>query len=235
MKNLKKLLFLSVALSFLLLNSCQKDEMPKRKPTVTATPGTIEGEDGEIFTITVNWSAESGIAELTCSSTDVKVPSGLSGSSGNFETEFTLGADDETVTFTITDNDGAKSTDSFIATVSAVKTITDADLAGGQTYTFTKDKQYLMDGLVYLEKGGVLNIEAGTVIKFRKSPSNSDPTSALIIARGAKIEAEGTAEEPIIFTAEADDVTQQSLLPSENQPPRKIWIWGFRIPVGQCK
>jgi len=202
---------------FVILYSCNEEEMPKRKPTVTSTPGTIEGEESESFTITVNWVAEAGIASLTCSSSEVSVPTDLSGTSGTFDIEYTLGAEDAVVTFTIIDLDGVQSTDSFVVTVSAIKTITDADLVGGETYNFTKDIQYMMDGLVYLEKGGKLNIEAGTVIKFKKSPSSSDPTSALIITRGAQIFAEGNADEPVIFTAEADDVTQQSLLPSENQ------------------
>lgn len=202
---------------FVFLYSCNEEEMPKRKPTVTSNPGTIEGEEGEKFTITVNWVTEAGIASLTCSSADVTIPSDLTGTSGTFDIEYTLGAEDAVVTFTIIDLEAVQSTDSFIATVSSIKTITDADLVGGEAYNFTKDKQYMFDGLVYLENGGKLNIEAGTVIKFKKSPSSSDPTSALIITRGAQIFAEGTADEPIIFTAEADDVTQQSLLPSENQ------------------
>jgi len=217
MKKFTKLFLMITAFGFIFLFSCSEEETPKRKPTVTATPGTIEGEEGENFTITVNWSAEAGIQGLSCSKPEVTVPSGLAGTSGTFDTEYMLGSEDETVTFTIVDMDGVESTDSFIATVSAIKTITDADLVGGETYNFTKDKQYLLDGLVYLEKDGILNIEAGTVIKFRKSPSNSDPTSALIITRGAQINAEGTVDEPIIFTAEADEITQQSLLPSENQ------------------
>ena len=53
---------------FVILYSCNEEEMPKRKPTVTSTPGTIEGEESESFTITVNWVAEAGIARLTCSS-----------------------------------------------------------------------------------------------------------------------------------------------------------------------
>ena len=148
MKKITQLLLLTISVSFIFLSSCQEEETPKRKPTVTATPGTIEGENGEKFTITVNWSAESGIAGLTSSSPDVTVPSDLTGSNGTFETEYTLGAEDETITFTIVDNDGVESTDSFIVTVSPLRTITDADLAGGQMYNFTKDKQYLMDGLV---------------------------------------------------------------------------------------
>ncbi|MGR3303229.1 MAG: hypothetical protein ACUZ8I_12095 [Candidatus Scalindua sp.] len=96
MKNFTRLLFVTAVFSFVLLYSCQKEETPKRKPTVTATPGTIEGENGEKFTITVNWSAEAGIAVLTSSSPDVSVPLDLTGSNGTFETEYTLGAEDET-------------------------------------------------------------------------------------------------------------------------------------------
>ena len=226
MNNFSKILLLACMFAFGLFSSCNEEETPKRKPTVTSTPSTMEGAEGEKFTITVNWSAEAGIAGLTCSSPAINIPSGLSGTNGTFDTEFTLGSEDETVTFIIVDLDGAESSDSFIATVSAIKTITDDDLIGGETYNFTKDKQYLLDGLVYLEKGGKLNIEAGTIIKFKKSPSSSDPTSVLIITRGAQIFAEGTSEAPIIFTAEVDDVTQQSLLPSENQQWAGLVILG---------
>lgn len=98
--------------------------------------------------------------------------------------------------------------------------ISDADLAGGQTYTWTNNNTYLLDGLVFLEEGGILNIEAGTVIKFTPRPDVGNP-SALIITRGAKIYAEGTAENPIIFTSEADDVNDPSDLgPTDNA------LWG---------
>ena len=84
-------------------------------------------------------------------------------------------------------------------------TITDADITDG-TYTWTSDNVYLIDGFVFLEPGGVLNIEPGTVIKATPNPE-LDNASALIITRGAQINANGTRTNPIIFTAEADDVT----------------------------
>lgn len=84
--------------------------------------------------------------------------------------------------------------------------ITDADL-GTETYTWTKDNVYLLDGNVFLEAGGVLNIEAGTVIKAKTTPTSNDISSSLIIARGAQIFAVGTRAEPIIFTAELDDLS----------------------------
>jgi len=84
--------------------------------------------------------------------------------------------------------------------------IKDSDLEGGQTYFWTKENTYFIDGLVFLEAGSCLYIEAGTVIKGLETPSNGDNTSALIITRNACIEANGTAAEPIIFTSELDDL-----------------------------
>lgn len=104
--------------------------------------------------------------------------------------------------------------------------ITDADLIGNQTYYWTKDNVYLLDGLVFLEDGGVLNIEAGTVVKFTPRADVGNP-SALVITRGAKIFAEGTPANPIIFTAEADDVNDaEDLGPTDNA------LWGGIVLLG---
>jgi len=65
--------------------------------------------------------------------------------------------------------------------------------------------EYVLNGPIYVLAGGVLNIEAGTVVKGR--PGGTNDASALYITRGAKIFAEGTRTKPIIFTAEQDDVT----------------------------
>lgn len=84
--------------------------------------------------------------------------------------------------------------------------INDASLTGTSDLTWTNDNIYLVDGLTYLEEGGKLTIQAGTVVKFIGSPaSTSDNTSALIVTRGAQIFIDGTADEPVIFTFEDDD------------------------------
>ncbi len=86
--------------------------------------------------------------------------------------------------------------------------ITDASLEAGQTYNWTSDKEYLLDGLVYLEQGATLNIAAGTVIKakLQANITTGDNASALIVSQGAQIFARGTANAPIIFTGERDDI-----------------------------
>ena len=69
---------------------------------------------------------------------------------------------------------------------------------------WTADHTYVLNGRIFVNDGGVLHIEAGTVIKGK--PGTGVNASALIVARGGKIYAEGTADRPIIFTAEADDI-----------------------------
>jgi len=64
--------------------------------------------------------------------------------------------------------------------------------------TWTANRQYLLKGFVYVTDGSVLTIEPGTIIKGDK------PTvGALIVERGGKLMAEGTASNPIVFTSNA--------------------------------
>jgi hypothetical protein len=102
----------------------------------------------------------------------------------------------------------------------------DSDL-GADTVSWTKDNEYHLDGYVILENGGLLNIEAGTVIKGINTPTTGDVSSALIIARGAKINAKGTAEEPIVFTAEFDNVDDPSDLTKNDRG-----LWGGVLILG---
>ena len=83
------------------------------------------------------------------------------------------------------------------------ETITDNGFGTG-TVTWTKDKEYILEGFVFVNDGQVLTIEAGTVVRFKMGQAEN--ASALIVARGGKIIANGTREEPIIFTVEGDDL-----------------------------
>ena len=62
--------------------------------------------------------------------------------------------------------------------------------------TWSKTNTYLLSGFVYVKNGATLTIEAGTLIKGDKLTKG-----ALIITRGSKIIAEGTADQPIVFTS----------------------------------
>ncbi len=109
-------------------------------------------------------------------------------------------------------------------------TVTDGDLDGdgnadGDVIDWSALNTYVLDGFVFVNDGQTLNIEAGTVIKG-KSGTGED-ASALIVARGGTINANGTSTAPIIFTAEADPLDGTS-------SPSTRGLWGGLIILGNA-
>ena len=84
--------------------------------------------------------------------------------------------------------------------------------------TWTNDKVYLLQGFVYVVNGVTLTIQPGTIIRGDK---NSKGT--LIIERGAKLIAQGTASEPIVFTS------------NQSAGSRNYGDWGGIILCGNAK
>lgn len=109
--------------------------------------------------------------------------------------------------------------------ISGTSTIRD-DGSGTGTVTWTRDRDWLLDGFVFVNDGQVLTIEAGTVIHARTG--QGEKASALIVARGGKIIAEGTKDSPIIFTVEGDDL--QGSVPSFSRG-----LWGGLILLGNAR
>lgn len=66
--------------------------------------------------------------------------------------------------------------------------------------TLSKDTIYIIDRPVYVRPGAKLTIPAGTILKGKVSGAG---IGTLIIDRGAQIDAQGTATEPIVFTSAA--------------------------------
>ncbi|MBK8499803.1 MAG: hypothetical protein IPL52_13545 [Flavobacteriales bacterium] len=62
--------------------------------------------------------------------------------------------------------------------------------------TWSNSNKYLLKGFVYVEDGATLTVQPGTIIKGDKPTKGS-----LIIKRGGKIMADGTASQPIVFTS----------------------------------
>jgi len=75
---------------------------------------------------------------------------------------------------------------------------------------WTSDTVYILNNLTFVEPPAVLTIEPGTIIRGEEVTSGGTSTldpadpGALIICRGAKIVAVGTAESPIYFTSTFD-------------------------------
>ncbi|MFN9710591.1 MAG: T9SS type A sorting domain-containing protein, partial [Bacteroidota bacterium] len=84
--------------------------------------------------------------------------------------------------------------------------------------TWTSSNTYLISGLVYVAAGVTLTIEPGTVIRG----DNSVSSSSLIITKNAKLIAEGTLSNPIVFTS------------SKAVGTRAVGDWGGLIILGRA-
>ncbi len=107
--------------------------------------------------------------------------------------------------------------------VNGVVTVTDKGKGTG-TMTWTSDKIWVLNGLVFVNESQTLTIDPGTIIKGK--PGQEVDASALIVARGGKVMANGTQSLPIIFTAEADQ---------GNLSMNDRGLWGGVIILGKGK
>ena len=70
-------------------------------------------------------------------------------------------------------------------------------IRGGDAVTFTSDRHWVLRGAVFVEEGGVLNVQAGTRVV-----GESGSVGTLVVLRGGRLNAIGTRENPIVFTSD---------------------------------
>jgi len=105
-----------------------------------------------------------------------------------------------------------------------------------QNTTWYADTIYQLGGRITVEDGATLTIQAGTIIKGEAGTGAN--ATALLIARGGKLIAEGTASMPIIFTSVADEISQEDIaagnFASPNLDPDVNGLWGGVIVLGNA-
>lgn len=97
--------------------------------------------------------------------------------------------------------------------------------------TWSADTVYELASKVIVKNGITLTIKAGTIIKGRTGSGTL--ATALIISRGGKIMAEGTATEPIIFTSVLDDI-EPGQIAGSNLEETDNGKWGGLIVLGKA-
>jgi hypothetical protein len=203
--------------------SCKKEEVVL-PPVTSVSVSTLSGAPGAQLTATVNAEAMGGLSlirirknGLVDASTPDVVFDGIV-TSGKYEFKYTIPAtsregDNVAFIFTAVDKGGLTSSDaSVVITTSAIPNKPIVEVTGVITAntTWTADKIYKLKGFVRVgndptvtdvpakNSGPTLTIQPGTVIYGDKATKGT-----LVIQRGAKIIAEGTATSPIVFTSES--------------------------------
>lgn len=79
-----------------------------------------------------------------------------------------------------------------------------ADITASETWT--SNNEYILTKPIYVTNGATLTIEPGTVVRGEpQSAAGANDPGTLIISRGSKLRALGTASQPIVFTDLFDD------------------------------
>ncbi len=233
-------LFVSFALFF---TACDDDDptTPFAVPVVTTSSGvtTVEaGATGQSVTFNVSIDPELTAAyQATGSGVTVLNGSGsVSGSTVtiNYDAGTTAGA--ASITLTVTDSEGQSDEATAVLNIGEEEKTVRLTSNITSDATWTSDKVYILGGRITVEDGATLTIEAGTLIKGEAGTGAN--ATALLVARGGKVMAEGTADAPIIFTSFADEITPEDIasgnFASPNLDPDINGLWGGVIVLGRA-
>ncbi|NJN28403.1 MAG: hypothetical protein HC819_21740 [Cyclobacteriaceae bacterium] len=221
-------------------------------------PATASVTIGQTLTVSgVDVASADGVKEVTATVNGTAAPAlttTYTGSPSTAEYGFSvnttdLGEGTFVIVFTAVDDNGSTASFSHALTVNElafnVTEETDADgkvlsreISGSinSDYTFTNDAEWILAGRIKVIDGATLTIEKGSLLKGRSGGGQN--ATALLIARGSKIMAEGTATEPIIMTAESDNLSIADIkagnFKSPNLAPDVNGQWGGFIVLGDA-
>lgn len=176
-----------LSLSFT-LSSCSDDDAEPSygDPSVTTFIGGVNSAGQIPLTIAV--TAPAGLKSVSLGETEIK-----SYSNGETSDVFQYNYEGEATSLVLTVTDVRGNT--FDKTESIVPVVVvDANITANTNWT--KDKRYLLKANIFVTNNATLTIEPGTIIFGDKTSKG-----ALIIERGSKLMAQGTAAAPIIFTS----------------------------------
>lgn len=205
MKNLSRLIAVFIALlSIAMIQSCDNEDPKPVLPSVTAPSATTDVQIGVATDLTFTYTAPGGFSssgvEATGGTAVIKTDGNAGETEGTIVVEFTAGSTAGAGSVTLTVTDKASQSVSTTALLNLTLTAQTITLEGNISANTTLDatKRYLIKGKVYVTAPAKLTIPAGTLLFGDK-----DSDGTLIINRGASIDAQGTAANPIIMTSNA--------------------------------
>jgi hypothetical protein len=236
MRKILALLSLSALVFFV---SCSDDEDTNLPPSVTA-PGASTVQSGQDVEITFTYTAEAGFASSSATtengSASVTTDGNAGDVSGSITVTFTGGANAGAggVILTVTDADGNSDNATAIVNVTAEpveETVISVTSDVSADATWEAGKTYILEGRIAVTSGTTLTIEGGAIVKGQAGTGAN--ASALVVARGATLNANGTADAPIIFTSTADNIEPGQTV-SPNLDPSISGLWGGVIVLGNA-
>lgn len=207
---MKKLMLRLAVASLLILpfalSSCDDETATPDGPVVTPPSSVTSVQISTAADLSFNVAAPGGYTSSTATAINgtaaIKSEPAVGSTTGAVVVTFTAGTTvgAGAASLAVTDANGKSIAGTAVLNITEVPVIppTEVTTAITANTTWTADKKYILKGNIYVQAPAELTIEAGTTIFGDKVTKG-----ALVVSRGAKIHAVGTAAEPIIFTSSA--------------------------------
>lgn len=239
MKKIKLFAMLALVSGFLFTACDDETAEPDNQVTIEGIPATAEIENlGTLGPVTATITAEDGLESVVVTKdgdTFLEPEFEANATSLTFDFSYTALEEDAdkniVFEFTATDVDGDEESVTHVLSVGEApreRVITENI---SEDATWSNDVVYRLGGRIFVLDGATLTIEPGTVIKGEAGTGTN--ATALVIARGGKLMAEGTADAPIIFTSVADEI-EPGMIASPNLDPDIDGLWGGLIVLGNA-
>ncbi|HSI74831.1 MAG TPA: hypothetical protein VK957_03000 [Lunatimonas sp.] len=229
---------MSVMVASLLLVACSEDEQPNNIVSISGIPATAIIQAGEaVGPVTASLSAADGLASLVIrkDGTILETISFNGETSASHEFSYTSTEADANSNivfeFIASDSNGDSQMVTHVLTVGAAATMIRIDGNITEDQTWETGMTYILGGRISVTNNATLTIQPGVIVKG-EAGSGANAT-VLVIARGAKINAEGTETQPIIFTSVADEI-EPGMIASPNLDPDLDGLWGGLIVLGNA-
>ncbi len=244
MKKMKNY-YLKIAGLFLLISliftGCKKED-EYEQPSASSPSSVVtaaNGAQGMSVDFTVSFDP-SLTATYTATGTGVTVTNPTGNVVGttvtiNFDAGTVAGA--ASILLTVTDSKGQSDDATAVISIDEKEFIVIVTENVTADATWTSDKVYVLAGRITVVNGVTLTIQPGTIIKGQAGTGAN--STALLVARGGTLMAEGTASAPIIFTSVADEIEPSDVAAgnfgSPNLNPDTDGLWGGVLILGKAK
>lgn len=238
-----RFLFSLILLPVLFFTSCDKDEsvevFVKPNVNVSSDVATVPfGSTEQSVDFSVSYDSNL-TATYTATGRGVSIVNSTGSVTGNTVTiNYNAGvnAGAAAITLTVTDSEGQTDDATYVITIAEPEFETKVNSNVTENTTWTSDKVYILGGRITVVDGATLTIEPGTIIKGEAGTGAN--ATALLVARGGKLMAEGNADAPIIFTSVADEIMPEDIAAgnfgSPNLDPDIDGLWGGILVLGKA-
>lgn len=240
---MKKLLSLCIIAAMVTtFYGCKDDEATNLAAPVITTPAAAEAEVSTDIDITFPYTSAAGFKSSAVTATGgtatIKTDGTAGATSGDIVVTFTAGASAGAgaVVLSITDNENDVVSSTAVITIALEVTTITISSNITTNITWESGKTYILAGRIEVLSGATLTIQPGVVVKGQAGTGAN--ATALLIARGGKLDAQGTAALPIIFTSVADLLTPEDVAAGDFVSPNldadASGLWGGLIVLGKA-